>query len=285
MGDDFKSKPSYFQWLEENGYGDVDDIGKPPHLTPRQAIRSSPSKPQNLRTMPYRDYLYTDHWKQVRRAALARAERRCQLCNSPNRLEVHHRTYARRGAEQDNDVIVLCERCHTRFHQTKERPSGRSRAYRHRTSLITPKFIILLVLIVAISVAYSSHSKTATEQRTIYQQGTATAQTAVANTVVSAAATSNASVLSAATPISMLIATAQPPTDTQTVNPVVTRNYDDGSVFPAGGICPSGFPIKGNDNSRIYHVPGQQYYDATNARHCFATEEDAQKAGYRKSRV
>jgi hypothetical protein len=70
-----------------------------------------------LRTMPYRDYLKTAHWRDVRNRALDRAARRCQLCNSPDHLEVHHRTYERRGCERDDDLTVLCARCHSKFHE------------------------------------------------------------------------------------------------------------------------------------------------------------------------
>ena len=44
--------------------------------------------------------------------------------------------------------------------------------------------------------------------------------------------------------------------------------------------------IKGNINSKkekIYHMPGGAYYDRTIAEEWFKTEEEAQKAGYRKS--
>ena len=51
-----------------------------------------------------------------------------------------------------------------------------------------------------------------------------------------------------------------------------------------GGDCPSEAPIKGNASSGIYHVPGGQFYDRTNAEECFAAESDAQDAGYRASR-
>jgi hypothetical protein len=70
-----------------------------------------------LRTMPYRDYLKTPHWRQTRQRALERADRRCQLCNSPDNLQVHHRTYERRGSERDDDLTVLCADCHTKFHE------------------------------------------------------------------------------------------------------------------------------------------------------------------------
>jgi micrococcal nuclease len=45
--------------------------------------------------------------------------------------------------------------------------------------------------------------------------------------------------------------------------------------------------IKGNINSKgekIYHVPGGQYYDVTVAEEMFCSEEEAQAAGYRKSK-
>lgn len=45
--------------------------------------------------------------------------------------------------------------------------------------------------------------------------------------------------------------------------------------------CPERFPIKGNANSRIYHLPGESSYERTVPELCFATEEDAAAAGYR----
>lgn len=45
--------------------------------------------------------------------------------------------------------------------------------------------------------------------------------------------------------------------------------------------------IKGNINSKgekIYHVPGGQFYDVTKPEEMFCTEEEAQAAGYRKSK-
>jgi hypothetical protein len=50
----------------------------------------------------------------------------------------------------------------------------------------------------------------------------------------------------------------------------------DGSV-----ACPEKHPIKGNTSSRIYHLPGEPSYERTIAEICFATEEDAQLAGFR----
>jgi Excalibur calcium-binding domain len=57
----------------------------------------------------------------------------------------------------------------------------------------------------------------------------------------------------------------------------------DSSPPVSGNACPSDAPIKGNQQSGIYHVPGGQSYDRTNPEECFTSEEDAQAAGYRKS--
>lgn len=70
----------------------------------------------DLKTMPYGDYLQTDHWQAVRSAALKRARFACQLCNARTVLHVHHRTYERRGEEFASDVIALCAECHKTFH-------------------------------------------------------------------------------------------------------------------------------------------------------------------------
>lgn len=70
-----------------------------------------------LRMMPYRRYLQSGHWKSVRGAALVRAGWRCERCSSQILLEVHHRTYKRRGHEHESDLIALCATCHGRFHK------------------------------------------------------------------------------------------------------------------------------------------------------------------------
>lgn len=64
----------------------------------------------------YVTYLASGHWRDTREAALERAGRRCQLCNGAKRLDVHHRTYERVGAEHPGDLTVLCRGCHEHFH-------------------------------------------------------------------------------------------------------------------------------------------------------------------------
>lgn len=71
---------------------------------------------QELRTMPYQAYLQTPEWQEKRDQALERSGHRCQLCNSDDSLNVHHRTYERRGNEELSDLTVLCRQCHNLFH-------------------------------------------------------------------------------------------------------------------------------------------------------------------------
>jgi hypothetical protein len=70
-----------------------------------------------LAEMPYSEYLATCEWNETRTAARKRAGERCQVCYSDGPLDVHHRTYERRGAEHDTDLTVLCRKCHELFHR------------------------------------------------------------------------------------------------------------------------------------------------------------------------
>jgi replicative DNA helicase len=70
-----------------------------------------------LNIMPYEQYLLTPEWQERRAQALERAGNRCQVCYSGDELNVHHRTYERRGNEAPADLTVLCQSCHGWFHR------------------------------------------------------------------------------------------------------------------------------------------------------------------------
>ena len=65
------------------------------------------------------------------------------------------------------------------------------------------------------------------------------------------------------------------------------------SLIPATAAENDACNIKGNVNTRgerIYHVPGQEYYDETrivaaHGERWFCSEEEARAAGWRKSKV
>lgn len=74
-----------------------------------------------LKSMPYKNYLKTEHWLNRRKKHLESANFRCQVCNrNENTLDVHHRTYERRGEELFTDLIVLCRSCHDLFHKNNK---------------------------------------------------------------------------------------------------------------------------------------------------------------------
>lgn len=65
----------------------------------------------------YKCYLKTIVWDNTRKKKLKEAGYKCQLCSKTDaELHVHHNTYERIGNEDMNDLIVLCESCHKKFH-------------------------------------------------------------------------------------------------------------------------------------------------------------------------
>ena len=56
-------------------------------------------------------------------------------------------------------------------------------------------------------------------------------------------------------------------------------------VPPVDGKCPEGYPLKANDNSGIFHVPGGRFYARTVAERCYANAEDAIADGYRPAKA
>ena len=62
----------------------------------------------------YDTYLESVHWKELSRR-MRRERGRCELCSGPAE-QVHHLHYETLGYEGLDDVIVLCERCHSKIH-------------------------------------------------------------------------------------------------------------------------------------------------------------------------
>jgi hypothetical protein len=77
--------------------------------------------------MDYDAYLLTEHWKIVSDEAKRLADYRCRLCNAGGELHTHHRTYANLGHEPQGDLIVLCKKCHKKFHNSPAEREKRER--------------------------------------------------------------------------------------------------------------------------------------------------------------
>jgi len=67
----------------------------------------------------YEEYRNSEHWKYVRGLILERDNKECKFCGSDDKLNVHHIRYDNLGKERLGDLITLCERCHTNFHEPK----------------------------------------------------------------------------------------------------------------------------------------------------------------------
>lgn len=51
------------------------------------------------------------------------------------------------------------------------------------------------------------------------------------------------------------------------------------------GTCPDGFPIKANDKSGIFHVPGGRFYERTTPQRCYPDAAAALADGYRQAKT
>lgn len=72
---------------------------------------------RTLKSLDYREeYLHSEHWKMTRRAIIAKRGRYCERCHKAGSVDVHHLTYARLGAERDEDLQVICRACHEKEH-------------------------------------------------------------------------------------------------------------------------------------------------------------------------
>lgn len=81
-------------------------------------------------------------------------------------------------------------------------------------------------------------------------------------------------------------ADAAPPVAAETATPE-DANGPTGQRWmpPVDGACPDGYPIKANDKSGIYHVPGGRFYDRTVPERCYADAEHAEADGYRAAKA
>lgn len=77
---------------------------------------------------------------------------------------------------------------------------------------------------------------------------------------------------------------AQPALELTVITGVIDWGTSE-SVSPSSPTeCPSTHPVKGNIGSeRIYHRPGDAFYDRTQPEECFTTSSSAKDAGYRAS--
>ena len=72
--------------------------------------------------MHYASYITSHAWKKKAREMREKAGFKCQLCAAIDKpLNVHHNSYERLGRERDDDLLVLCEPCHHKFHANQSK--------------------------------------------------------------------------------------------------------------------------------------------------------------------
>jgi len=89
----------------------------------------TPERLAELRAMPYTEYLTSQEWTTTRAVKLKDADYRCQLCNSTEGLQVHHRDYSRLGCEKMGDLHNLTRDCHKLFHERRTLTKSSSHSY------------------------------------------------------------------------------------------------------------------------------------------------------------
>lgn len=79
----------------------------------RKYIHAGSDKPE--RQKRYGMYLQSTNWKLKRDLVVKLAQGKCEVCK--NEAEhVHHWTYSRLGVELLEDLVAVCEPCHTKIH-------------------------------------------------------------------------------------------------------------------------------------------------------------------------
>lgn len=79
---------------------------------------------RRIKLLHYAAFLKSNYWLAVSHVCKARARGRCQVCNSENKIQAHHRTYSNHGSEHDNmcDLTALCDGCHALHHGLVDTP-------------------------------------------------------------------------------------------------------------------------------------------------------------------
>ena len=71
---------------------------------------------QHDRRYRYDQYLRSQQWDLIRRQVRTKYKDTCQECFKAGKVEVHHKTYERIGAEHLDDLVALCRTCHKALH-------------------------------------------------------------------------------------------------------------------------------------------------------------------------
>jgi hypothetical protein len=69
----------------------------------------------------YQKYLQSDHWKKLKASKQSKTKKRCAVCGSDQRIELHHLTYGSWFDVDTADLRWMCRRCHGLAHELMKR--------------------------------------------------------------------------------------------------------------------------------------------------------------------
>lgn len=106
--------------------GELNDVFyKIRHYQPTKKKRHKKKVRKIKNVDDYHTYLRSRHWQNFR-GHMFTIQKKCQLCGSTEKLQVHHKWYGTRKKsilyrETKDDVVVLCDRCHQKYHKEYDR--------------------------------------------------------------------------------------------------------------------------------------------------------------------
>jgi len=106
------------EWVKEQREA-IKKFNKKVKPAKKRKLRKVKTRERKIKFENYRTFLHSEYWKRIRNKVLKRDEYTCRKCGSTYNLQVHHKTYENHGAEHKhlNDLITLCNFCHTLEHQ------------------------------------------------------------------------------------------------------------------------------------------------------------------------
>jgi len=68
----------------------------------------------------YNKFIQSPEWQAIRVNLFSIRGKKCEQCDSVDRINVHHKTYKRFGGKENpEDLLILCNKCHAIIHKKK----------------------------------------------------------------------------------------------------------------------------------------------------------------------
>ena len=71
-----------------------------------------------VKEMDYYSYITSSFWYKRRADYFQVYDKRCAICDTTQRITLHHKHYGTLRNERDKDLVSLCWKCHERYHNT-----------------------------------------------------------------------------------------------------------------------------------------------------------------------